>query len=146
MRILIYGAGVLGGNLASNLFRAEKNVTLLARGTWAETVRQKGLIVQNRFHSGATVSRLPVITELKPEDIYDVIFVVMRCTQLDPVIDTLRANGTKNVVFVGNNVQARHYAGLLPEKHVLFAFALSAWHGEADKIVGIDLKKITIEL
>lgn len=144
MRILIYGAGVLGGNLASNLFRAEKNVTLLARGTWAETVRQKGLIVQNRFHSGATVSRLPVITELKPEDIYDVIFVVMRCTQLDPVIDTLRANGTKNVVFVGNNVQARHYAGLLPEKHVLFAFALSAGHREADKIVGIDLKKITI--
>lgn len=144
MRILVYGAGVLGGNLAANLFRAKKDVTLLARGRWAETIEQNGLIVQNQFSPKATVSRLPVITELKPEDVYDVIFVVMRYTQLESVVDTLRANGTKNVVFVGNNVRARHYAGRLPEKNVLFAFALSAGHREADRIVGIDLKKITI--
>ena len=73
-----------------------------------------------------------------------VIFVVMRCTQLDQVMDALRANGTKNIVFVGNNVRARHTAGQLAGKNVLFAFALSAGHREADRIVGIDLKKITI--
>ena len=144
MRILVYGAVVLGGNLANNLFRAKKNVTLLARGKWAETMQQNGLIVKNRFSPKTTVSRLPVITELKPEDTYDVIFVVMRCTQRDSILDTLRSNSTKNIVFVGNNVRARHYAGFLPEKNVLFAFALSAGHREADKIVGIDLKKITI--
>lgn len=144
MRILVYGAGVLGGNLAHNLFRAKKDVTLLARGKWAETIRQNGLVVKNRFSPKAAVSRLPVITELRPEDAYDVIFVVMRCTQLDGVLDALRANRTKNIVFVGNNVRARHYAGLLPEKNVLFAFALSAGHREEGRIVGIDLKKITI--
>ena len=144
MRILVYGAGVLGGNLANNLFRGKKNVTLLARGKWAETIEQNGLMVKNKFSLKTTASRLPVITELKPEDIYDVIFVVMRCTQLDSILDSLRANGTKNIVFVGNNARARHYAGLLPEKNVLFAFALSAGHREADRIVGIDLKKITI--
>ena len=32
MRILVFGAGVLGCNLANNLSRAGKNVTLLARG------------------------------------------------------------------------------------------------------------------
>lgn len=144
MRILVYGAGVLGGNLAHNLFRAKKDVTLLARGKWAETIRQNGLMVKNRFSPRATVSHLPVITELKPEDAYDVIFVVMRCTQLDSVMDALRANVTKHIVFVGNNVRARHYAALLPGKNVMFAFALSAGHREADRIVGIDLKKITI--
>ena len=72
------------------------------------------------------------------------IFVVMRCTQLDSILHTLRVNRTKNIVFVGNNVRARHYAGLLPEKNVLFAFTQSAGHREADRIVGIDLKKITI--
>ena len=30
MKILVYGAGVLGCNLARNLFRAGKNVTLLS--------------------------------------------------------------------------------------------------------------------
>ncbi|MGN0773511.1 MAG: ketopantoate reductase family protein, partial [Candidatus Ventricola sp.] len=144
MRILVYGAGVLGGNLAGNLFRAGKDVTLLARGKWAETIRQNGLIVKNKFSLKTTVSRIPVITELKPEDIYDVIFVVMRCTQLDGILDSLRANGSKTVVFVGNNVRARRTTGLLPQKNVLFAFALSAGHREADRIVGIDLKKITI--
>ena len=57
---------------------------------------------------------------------------------------TLRANRTKNIVFVGNNVQARALAAALPEKNVLFAFALSAGHREADRVVSIDLKKITI--
>ena len=32
MRILVFGAGVLGCNLARNLFRAGKDVALLARG------------------------------------------------------------------------------------------------------------------
>ena len=36
MKILTYGAGVLGCNLARNLFHAGKDVTLLARGNWAE--------------------------------------------------------------------------------------------------------------
>lgn len=119
-------------------------MTLLARGKWAETIRQNGLIVKNQFSPRATVSRLPAIDELKPEDTYDVIFVVMRCTQIDSVLDVLRANGTRNIVFVGNNVRARQTAGQLPGKNVLFAFALSAGHRETDRIVGIDLKKITI--
>ena len=40
MKILVFGAGVLGCNLARNLFRAGKDVTLLARGKWAEEIRQ----------------------------------------------------------------------------------------------------------
>ncbi|MGN0762962.1 MAG: ketopantoate reductase family protein [Aristaeellaceae bacterium] len=144
MRILVYGAGVLGGNLANNLHRAQQDVTLLARGQWADTIRQNGLIVRNNFSPRAMVSRLTVITALAPEDVYDVIFVVVRYTQLDSVISTLRANGTRNIVFVGNNVRARRYAALLPGKNVMFAFAMSAGHREKERIVGIDMKKITI--
>ena len=144
MRILVYGAGVLGCNLARNLFRAGKNVTLLARGTWAEQLRANGLRIKDKFSPRVSVSRISVVTELSPDDLYDVIFVVMRCTQLDAIMDTLRENRTKNIVFVGNNVQARALAAALPGKNVLFAFALSAGHREADRVVSIDLKKITI--
>ncbi|MFR5253470.1 MAG: ketopantoate reductase family protein [Butyricicoccus sp.] len=144
MRILVYGAGVLGCNLARNLFRAGKNVTLLARGTWAEQLRANGLRIKDKFSPRVSVSRISVVTELSPDDLYDVIFVVMRCTQLDAIMDTLRENRTKNIVFVGNNVQARALAAALPAKNVLFAFALSAGHREADRVVSIDLKKITI--
>ena len=88
MRILVYGAGVLGCNLARNLFRAGKNVTLLARGTWAEQLRANGLRIKDKFSPRVSVSRISVVTELSPDDLYDVIFVVMRCTQLDAIMDT----------------------------------------------------------
>lgn len=144
MKILVFGAGVLGCNLARNLFRAGKDVTLLARGSWADEIRQNGLRIKDKFSPRLSVSRIPVVTELKPEDRYDVIFVVVRYTQIDSILDVLRANGTKNIVFVGNNVRAEALAASLPEKNILFAFALSAGHRESDRVASIDLKKITI--
>ena len=144
MKILVYGAGVLGCNLTRNLFRAGKDVTLLARGNWAEEIRKNGLRIKDKFSPRVSVSRVTVVTELKPEDAYDVIFVVMRYTQLGSITEILRANGTKNIVFVGNNVRAAALAASLPEKNVLFAFALSAGHREPDRVASIDLKKITI--
>ena len=144
MKILVFGAGVLGCNLARNLFRAGKDVTLLARGAWAEKIRRDGLRIKDKFSPRVSVTRIPVVTELAPDDQYDVIFVVMRYTQIDAILDILRANGTKNIVFVGNNVRARALAEALPEKNVLFAFALSAGHRDSDRLASIDLKKITI--
>ena len=144
MKILVFGAGVLGCNLARNLFRAGKDVTLLARGQWAEEIKRNGLQIKDKFSPKVSVSRIPVVTELAPEDTYDVIFVVARYTQLETILDVLLANGTKNVVFVGNNVRAAETAAALPEKNVLFAFASSAGHRERDRVASIDLKKITI--
>lgn len=144
MRILVFGVVVIGSNLARNLFRAGKDVTVLARGSWAEKIQKDGLQIKDKFSPRMSVSRIPVVTELKPEDKYDVIFVVMRYTQVSSIIDILRANQTKNIVFVGNNVRTRAIAAALPEKNVLFAFALSAGHRESDWVASIDLKKITI--
>ncbi len=144
MKILVYGAGVLGCNLARNLFRAGKDTALLARGDWAEELKKNGLRIKDKFSPRMSVSRIPIVTELAPEDRYDVIFVVLRYTQLDSILDTLRANPAKNIVFVGNNVRAEALAASLPEKNVLFAFASSAGHRERDHVASVDLKKITI--
>ena len=144
MRILVYGAGVLGCNLTRNLFRAGKDVTLLARGAWEKQIRENGLQIKDKFKPGMSVSRIPVVSGLAPKDTYDVIFVVMRYTQIDTVLDSLKANGTKNIIFVGNNVRAKELTAQLPGKNVLFAFALSAGHREKEYVASIDMKKITI--
>ena len=144
MKLLVFGAGVLGCNLANNLFRAGKDVTLLARGAWANEIKLNGLKIKDKFSPCARVSHIPVVTELNPEDSFDVIFVVVRYTHIESILDTLRVNRTKNIVFVGNNVRANELAASLPEKNVMFAFALSAGHREIDRVASIDLKKITI--
>ena len=144
MKLLVFGAGVLGCNLARNLFRAGKDVTLLARGSWAEEIKRNGLRIKDKFSPRVSVSRIPVVTELRPEDPYDVIFVVLRYTQIGAILETLRESRAKNIVFVGNNVRAEAVAAALPEKNVLFAFASSAGHRERDRVASIDLKKITI--
>ena len=144
MKILVFGAGVLGCNLARNLFRAGKEITLLARGSWAEELQKNGLRIKDKFSPRVSVSRIPIVTELGPDDRYDVIFAVLRYTQIGSILDALRANRTKNIVFVGNNVRARALAASLPGKNVLFAFASSAGHRERDRVASIDLKKITI--
>ncbi|MDY2844953.1 MAG: 2-dehydropantoate 2-reductase N-terminal domain-containing protein [Eubacteriales bacterium] len=110
MRYLVFGAGVLGCNLANNLFRAGRDVTLLARGKWADEIKNNGLKIKSKFSLRPTVSRIPVVTSLEPDDAYDVIFVVVRYTQIESVMDSLLKNKTKNIVFVGNNVRAKEIA------------------------------------
>ena len=56
MKILVYGAGVLGCNLARNLFRAGKDVTLFARGNWAAEIKQNGLRIKDKFSPRTSVS------------------------------------------------------------------------------------------
>ena len=80
MRILVYGAGVLGCNLARDFFKAGKDVTLLARGKWAETIKTNGLCIKNYVLPVKSTVRVPVVTELASEDEYDVIFVAARYT------------------------------------------------------------------
>jgi 2-dehydropantoate 2-reductase len=145
MKILVYGAGVLGCNLANNFYREGKDVTLLARGEWKQTLQANGLKIKNRLAFGkTTISKVKVISTLHSDDAYDVIFVVLRYTQLESVLPILNANVSKNVVFVGNNVGAKAFTQKLPNKNILFAFASSAGHREEDKVVSVDMKKITI--
>ena len=144
VKLLVFGAGVLGCNLANNLFRAGKDVTLLARDPWAEEIRSNGLRIKNTLSRRTAVNRIPVAEELSPEDAYDVIFVAVRYTQIETILETLRASRAKTIIFVGNNVRASETAAYLPEKNVLFAFTSAAGHRESNYVDSVDLCKITV--
>lgn len=144
MKFLVFGAGVLGCNLAGNLFRAGKDAALLARGPWAEEIKRNGLRIKNTLTHRTAVSRVTVTAELNAADPYDVIFVAVRYTQLESILDALRASRAKTVIFVGNNVRAPETAARLPEKNVLFAFTSAAGHRESNYVNAVDLRKITV--
>ena len=119
MKILIIGAGVLGSNLAHSL-KKNNEITILARNKTYENLKNNGLIIKHKL-KGKTVDHFNVINKLNNDDIYDVIFVVSRCSSLNTIIPIIENNNSKNIVFVGNNFTAEKYMNI-KNKNVLFAF------------------------
>ncbi len=142
MRILVYGAGVLGCELAHRLLQNKKNVvTLLARGEWKERIDQTGLVIRHWAQCKTTTDRVQTIEILEPDDQYDLIFVVMQACQLPEVLPTLKANKSEYIVFVGNDPQAKQVLEVLqrPADRIGFGFQSTGGRREHDRVVSVHL-------
>ena len=87
MRLLVYGAGVLGSLLAARLHEAGHDVALLARGERLAALRRHG--IQLAEEDSPVVRRVPVPVVEAPTDGYDLIAVVVRAHQIDPVLESV---------------------------------------------------------
>lgn len=140
MRILVYGAGVQGCELAHRLLQNEKNVvTLLARGEWKKTIEEKGLTIRHWAQCRTTVDRVETVDALAPEDFYDLIFVTMQAGQLPDVLPALKANCSEYIVFIGNQPHARSVLQAMqrPADKIAFAFQNNAGHREHDRVISV---------
>lgn len=107
MRVLVLGVGVLGSYLAHSLLKAGNDVTVLARGKRYEQLSDDGLAIKHYFQKKTTVDRINVISELKKDDIYDLIFVVMKYNQLPSALLTIANNLSENIILIGNNANPK---------------------------------------
>ena len=141
MRILIIGAGVLGSNLAHSIKKGN-DVTILARNKTYKNLKNNGLIIKHKLEK-RSVDHFNVIDKLDENDIYDVIFVVSRFSSLDSIVKIIEKNKSKNIVFVGNNMNAEKYMNI-KAKNILFAFFMAAGKKYDGYINSICLNKIEI--
>ncbi|HJZ85512.1 MAG TPA: 2-dehydropantoate 2-reductase [Polyangia bacterium] len=99
MRVLIAGAGAVGGYFGGLLLRAGRDVTLLARGAHAAALRAHGLRVRS-YREGTFSVRPPVVTSLaeaaeSPRAPFDLIIVAVKAPDLDALARDLAALGPR---------------------------------------------------
>ncbi|HYA24587.1 MAG TPA: 2-dehydropantoate 2-reductase N-terminal domain-containing protein [Terriglobales bacterium] len=104
MRILILGAGVIGSFNAARLTEAGQEVTLLARGRRLADLREYGVVLENFRTGRRTITRVPLVDRLAPDDAYDLAIVVVRVNHIPSILPALAQNHRiPSVLFLGNN-------------------------------------------
>jgi 2-dehydropantoate 2-reductase len=103
MKILIYGAGVIGSIIAGKLVQGGYDVTVLARGGRLKEINDKGIILNNIINFKMDFINIKAKSEIEDKDVFDYIFVTVRNNQVDEVLPVLARNKSPNIVFMVNN-------------------------------------------
>jgi len=104
MKTLFFGAGPLGSVYVHLLYKNGEDVTILARGERYAWLQENGLVLLNEITGQRDSSHIKVVNELKLEDEYDLVVVLIRKNKLLPVFEILAERpGVNNILVMGNN-------------------------------------------
>jgi 2-dehydropantoate 2-reductase len=102
MRIVVYGAGAVGGVIGGRLFqhrdRHGHDVTLVARGAHYDTVRSKGLTLNDP--GGSVTLPVPVVDHITtvPLDAGDVVILSMKTQDSETALEALAEHAPAGIV------------------------------------------------
>jgi 2-dehydropantoate 2-reductase len=139
MKVLVYGAGVIGCYLTHVLCQAGHEVTVLARGGWRENLEKNGLVIHHHLQRKTTTDYPKIIGQVDAAQRYDVVFAVMQHQQMWAILDDLARLDTPMVVLVGNNLSAPEMEREIlsrsaSPKTVLFGFQGTAGNREGKHV------------
>lgn len=132
MKLLVYGAGVLGSLFAARLYEAGHDVSLLARGERLAALRRHG--VRLAEEGGPAVRRIPVPVVEHPAGEYDLIAVFVRTHQVDAVLESL-AGLEGDVLFLLNwAAGAEPLGAVIGHERVLLGFGADGGTMDGDVV------------
>jgi 2-dehydropantoate 2-reductase len=137
-RMLVIGAGVNGSICAAGLHNAGIDVTVLARGKLYEEVGDEGIVIEDPFKNQRSVTKVPVINRLDPNDLYDYVLVVVRKNQIADILPVLAQNRSPNIVFMTNNLSGpEELTRIVGKDRVMMGFVFGAGKRDGDVIRAI---------
>ncbi len=143
MKILFFGAGIIGRVYSARLIQAKYDVTLLARGSRYNNLKTNGITLKNCISGKQIKSYVPLITSLNENDFYDLAIVSVRFDQLDEVMSVLKKNNAiKNVMFMMNIPGKTVFlSNILNSKNIILGFPGIGGADRNDVIEYIDIKQ-----
>ncbi|MGW7518307.1 ketopantoate reductase family protein [Streptomyces sp. NPDC054796] len=132
MKLLVYGAGVLGSLFAARMHEAGHDVSLLARGERLAALRRHG--VRLAEEDSPAVRRVPVPVVEHPDGGYDLITVFVRTHQVDAVLESL-AGVQGDVLFLHNwAAGAQPLGAVIGHERVLLGFPANGGTMDGDVV------------
>ncbi len=100
MKILVYGAGAIGGYLGAVLAAAGEDVTLVARGAQYDALSSRGIILEGPKSGRPDPVKVRAVRPGEEKPPYDLVFVTLKSHQLAPAAQHIRALGGADAMFV----------------------------------------------
>lgn len=104
MRILIYGAGVIGCLYATLFSEEGHDINIYARGKRLESFKKNGLLYSK--DKEVIKANVKIIDKVEKNDIYDFVFLTVRENQVHDALAELKNNGSPNIVTMVNTLEA----------------------------------------
>ena len=124
-KILFFGAGVLGSLYAARLKQSGLDVTLLARNTRLQDIKERGIALEHALSGERELVKIPVVEQLHENDGYDLIVVLVRKNQLASVLPLLASHkATPNILLMVNNPSGyADWANAIGRERLVLGFA-----------------------
>ena len=122
MRILVYGAGAVGGFFGGLLAHAGEDVRFIARGAQREALQTSGLTIESRQRGTIVIPSVAVSDSAAVGGSVDLILVCVKTQQMASILEDLAAAVGEQTVIVPlqNGVEAdEQLAGRFPHATVL---------------------------
>jgi 2-dehydropantoate 2-reductase len=132
MKVLVYGAGVLGSLFSARLHEAGQDVSLLARGARLAALRRHG--VQLAVEDNPAVRRVPVPVVEHPDGGYDLIAVMVRTHQVDAVLESLAGVGGDVLFLLNWAAGAEPLGAVIGRERVLLGFPTAGGTMDGDVV------------
>ncbi len=100
MKILVYGAGAIGGFFGASLAAIGEDVTLVARGAQHDAMVSRGIILQGPKSGRPDPIKVRAVRPGEEKPPYDLIFVTLKAHQLASSAKHVRSLGGKDAMFV----------------------------------------------
>ena len=104
MRILIYGAGVIGSLYAALLAEAGYDTSIYARGKRLEVLKNNGLLYKK--NQDIIKAEIKILGEVSNDDIYDFVLLTVRENQLYEALSELKNNKSNTIVTMVNSLDS----------------------------------------
>lgn len=132
MKVLIFGAGVLGSLYAARLQEAGTEVALVARGQRYRELEEHGVVLEEFKTGQRTTTAVRVLDQMPADEYFDVCLVLVQKTQVESALEALATNELiPAFVFMHNTAQGpQPLVEALGEDRVLMGHANAG--GERD--------------